>query len=149
MNSPPAPFIPTGWAAIVAAGLVAAAIARAPTHDLVWMVAYLVLVPGAAQVAIGHGLRALPDHPPAPGAAWGQWALLNLGHAGIIAGTLSRSFALVAGATGVYWIAMLWLGLQVRPAARTCGLLWYRALIALLVLAALIGVILAGLGVAP
>lgn len=143
MNSPTAPFIPTGWAAILAGGLVAAAIAHAPSHELVWMVAYLVLVPGAAQCAIGRGLRCLPERAPNPSLAWGEWVLLNLGHAGIIAGTLSARFTLVAGATVVYWIALLWLGLQVRNAARRPGLLAYRALLVLLALAALVGVTLA------
>lgn len=134
-----APFISLGWAAILAAGFIAAAIARTPTELLVWMVAYLVLIAGAAQVAVGRALRSLPDAPPNLAAGWGQWVLLNLGHAGIIAGTLTRTFSLVAGATVVYWIAALWLGASVRPTTRKPGLLWYRVLIAVLIVAALVG----------
>lgn len=139
MHSPTAPFIPLGWAAIVAAGVIAAAIAHQPTEAMVWMVAYLVLIAGAAQVAIGRGLHALPDAPPPASASWGQWVLLNLGHAGIIAGTLSAEFPTVAGATVVYWIAGVWLALSVRPAARKPGLVWFRGLITVLLISSLIG----------
>ena len=139
MKSPTLPFIALGWLAIVAAGLIAAAVARQPAEYLVWMVAYLVLITGAAQVALGKGLAKLPDQKPAAGTVWGSWILLNIGHAGIIAGTLAGLFALVAAATVPYLIAVVWLAAAVRPGTHKSGLYWYRALIVVLFVSALIG----------
>lgn len=49
------PFLVTGIIAIVAGGLIAGAIAHAPSRNLVWMVSYLVLVVGIAECAFGTG----------------------------------------------------------------------------------------------
>ena len=139
MKSPTLPFVALGWAAIVASGLIAAAVARHPAEYLVWMVAYLVLIAGAAQVALGKGLAKLPDQTPSAGMIWGSWILLNMGHAGIISGTLAGTFPLVAAATVLYLIAVVWLGAAVRPGTHKAGLNWYRTLIVVLFVSALIG----------
>ncbi|MDN5770907.1 MAG: hypothetical protein L0H24_08450, partial [Microlunatus sp.] len=82
------PFAGVGLAAVVAGGLIAAAIAHAPTQPLVWLVAYLVLVVGVAQAALGVGQHRLADHRLTTTQLWTEFALYNLGNAAVIVGTL-------------------------------------------------------------
>jgi hypothetical protein len=142
MKSASAPFIVLSWLAIVAAGLVGAAIADHPTKYLVWMIAYLVLVVGASQHAIGFGVVRYAAKPPQPKTVWTQWVLLNIGHAGVIAGTLAGLFPLVAAATVPYFVAVAWLGLCARPKAPQAGLIWYRVMIVVLLASSIVGTVL-------
>lgn len=57
--SPPIPFIATGGTLVVAGGLVAAVNSAAPFAHGSWLAAYLVLVGGVAQIALGVGAAAL------------------------------------------------------------------------------------------
>jgi len=109
-----APFKVLGALAIIAAGLIAAAIAYHPTKPIVWMVAYLVLVVGIVQYVLGAAQASLSARELPPAMIWGQWVLLNLGHAGVIAGTLATSLTLLLGGTVLYDLAMVWMGLSVR-----------------------------------
>ncbi|HXE19497.1 MAG TPA: hypothetical protein VN629_07860 [Castellaniella sp.] len=109
-----APFKVLGALAIIAAGLIAAAIAYHPTKPIVWMVAYLVLVVGIVQYVLGAAQASLSARELPPAMIWGQWVLLNLGHAGVIAGTLATSLTLLLGGTVLYDLAMIWMGLSVR-----------------------------------
>jgi hypothetical protein len=109
-----APFKVLGALAIIAAGLIAAAIAYHPTKPIVWMVAYLVLVVGVVQYVLGAAQASLSARELPPAMIWGQWVLLNLGHAGVIAGTLATSLTLLLGGTVLYDLAMIWMGLSVR-----------------------------------
>jgi hypothetical protein len=109
-----APFKVLGALAIIAAGLIAAAIAYHPTKPIVWMVAYLVLVVGVVQYVLGTAQASLSARELPPAMIWGQWVLLNLGHAGVIAGTLATSLTLLLGGTVLYDLAMIWMGLSVR-----------------------------------
>lgn len=142
MKSASTPFIVLSWLAIVAAGLVGAAIADHPTKYLVWMIAYLVLVVGASQHAIGWGVVRYAAKPPQAKTVWTQWVLLNIGHAGVIAGTLAGLFWLVATATVPYFVAVAWLGLSARPKMPQAGLIWYRVMIVILLVSSIIGSVL-------
>lgn len=109
-----APFKILGTIAIIAAGLIAAAVAYQPTKPIIWMVAYLVLVVGVVQYVLGATQATLSTQPLSAATIWGQWILLNLGHAGVIAGTLATSLAMLVAGTFCYDVAMLWMGLTVR-----------------------------------
>ena len=126
--------------AIIVSGVVGAAMARFHSQQLVWAMAYLNLVVGVGQYALGAGQLRLGQRQPARVTVWGQWVLLNVGHAGIVGGTLFRSFAVVAAATLPYLLAMIWFALRVRPQNGSAALRGYRVLIALLSLSSLIGV---------
>lgn len=139
------PFTTLGVAAIVAAGLLGAALAQWPSRLLVWSMAYLVLVVGVGQFALGAGQASLSRVGPAPGAVWSQWLLLNLGHAGVMGGTLAGRFVVVAVATVVYALAVLWFAWQVRLAPASARRTVYRGLVLLLLLSALTGVALSWL----
>jgi hypothetical protein len=140
MDTASAPFRITGALAIIAAGLIAAAVAYHPTMPIVWMVAYLVLVAGVVQYVLGTAQAALAAAPPATAVLWGEWILLNLGHAGVIAGTLTGRFGLLIAGTVLYDLAMLGFGWSVRdgtPGPRRIG---YWLLILAMLASSLVGV---------
>jgi hypothetical protein len=135
-----APFLVVALAAIVAGGLVAAVTAHAPSRALVWMVAYLVLVVGVAQAALGAGQAWLATSAPSARLVTLQCLLFNLGSAGVIAGTLMASAPWVTSGTAVFAIALL-LFLAGTRGARTGGLsIAYRIGLGLLALGATVGV---------
>ncbi len=143
------PFLLTALLALLLAGLVAAAVAHAPTRPLVWMVAYLVLVAGVAQGVLGLGQAWLPERLPAPRWRAGEWLLFNLGNLGVIAGTLRVSPALVAAGTALFVAALLAFLLGVRGAGRGGWLLHaFRAVLVVTCLGACVGLALSVSGVA-
>ncbi|HEX7385815.1 MAG TPA: hypothetical protein VF285_00885 [Castellaniella sp.] len=140
MNNASTPFRVTGALAIIGAGLIAAAIAYRPTMPLVWMVAYLVLVTGVVQYVLGSAQAALAVNPPRVGTLWAEWVLLNLGHAGVIGGTLTGNFGLLIAGTIFYDLAMILFGWSVRagtPGPRRVG---YWLLILAMIASSLIGI---------
>ncbi len=125
---PGAPFAVLGLACVVAGGLLAAAVARTPSEHAVWASAYLVLVGGVAQVAIGAAQTWLAaDRPGVLGAELAGW---NLGNAAVIAGTVAGVSAVtdVGGALLVAALALLLAGTR-----RGRGGWWLRGYRTLLV----------------
>lgn len=145
MSLKTAPFKVCAWTAIVVAGGIAAASAHAPQRHIIWLVAYLVLIVGAAQYALGHGQLVLSDKKPALSTIWAQWAALNLGQLGIITGTLMSRFGLVAAASLIYMLTVAWFGWRVRHAERSLLLLAWRAMVIVLLAAALVGLALSAI----
>ena len=82
------PFVLIGGLAVIAGGLVAA-VSR-PTHFGTgpWLAAYLVLVVGVAQIALGVGQAWLTAVASPGSLLWAEAATWNLGAAGVVAGTL-------------------------------------------------------------
>lgn len=134
-----APFVALGAAAVVAGGATAAAVAYHPTEHLVWMVAYLVLVVGVMQWVFGAGQAWVAEQPPPIGRAWGQWALFNLGNAGVIGGTLCDRTGIVAAGTLLFVAAIGWFLYGVRHSRRRGWGIAYRVLLALIFLSACFG----------
>lgn len=131
-------FLVTGAAAIVAGGLIAAAMAHASTRPAMWVVAYLVLVVGVAQATLGIGQALLPAR--VPSGAWriGQWLAFNLGSAGVIVGRLLEARGLITASTPLFLVALLSFFLAVRHtrgggwlALAFHGVLWITGLGAL------------------
>lgn len=81
------PFVVLGAACVVAGGLVAAAVAMAPSQLGSWAAAYLVLVGGVAQVALGAGQALLASRPPGRRAVAAGVAGWNAGNGAVLAGT--------------------------------------------------------------
>lgn len=139
------PFACTALLAIVAGGLVAAINAHAPSRRLVWMVAYLVLVVGIAQLALGVGQTGLSLRAPSMRQVATQWLVFNLGNAGVIAGTLGGSARLTAAGTVAFVIALL-MFLRGTRGARSGWLLFvHRGVLALVAAGATVGVLLSAL----
>ncbi|HET6655116.1 MAG TPA: hypothetical protein VFH57_02620 [Gammaproteobacteria bacterium] len=137
----------TALAAIVAGGLVAAAIAHDSSRHVVWMVAYLVLVVGVAQAVLGLGQALLPARLPSLRWRVGEWALFNAGNAGVIAGTLvARSVPVVIG-TALFVIALLLFLTGLNNAGRGWPLQVYRAVLAVACIGAITGLALSLIGI--
>jgi hypothetical protein len=141
-------FLVVAVAAILAGGLLAAAVAHAPTRPLVWAVAYLVLVVGVAQGVLGLGQAWLPAR--LPSARWraGEWLLFNAGNAGVIAGTLLACSALVALGTALFVASLVAFLAGTRGAGAGWPLRAFRAVLAITCIGACIGLILSVTGIA-
>jgi len=139
------PFLVIGIAAILAGGLIAAAVAHAPSRNMVWMVAYLVLVVGLAQAAFGAGQAALATKRVPLLMVIIELLLFNVGNAGVIAGTLAGTFMPVIVGT---ILLLLGLGLfyyRSRGDGRERLRYGYQALLALIAIGALVGLTLSAL----
>lgn len=152
------PFGLAGIACVAAGGLLAAGTAYASTRQTAWATAYLVLVGGLAQVALGAAMAHLA---PVAGRhqAWATFAGWNLGNAGVLVGQLTGSTTVtdIGGALLVLTLAaMLWSTHGARPGDRASSpgrpsvrrwiLLAFRILLALLLISIPVGLILAHLG---
>lgn len=132
-------FVSVGVVAIVAGGLVAAAIAHEPSRDLVWLVAYLVLVVGVAQCGLGLGQAGLMASVPGRMRVGSEWTLFNCGNIAVIVGTLAGRFAIVAAGTAALLIALGLFVQATRSVDKTR--LWqaYHGLLAVVAIGAVAG----------
>jgi len=139
------PFAAFGTACVVAGGLVAAAVAMAPSELGSWAAAYLVLAGGVAQVALGAGLALLASRPPGRRTVIAELAGWNAGNGAVLAGTLLGVTGL-ADAGGALLVVVLVLAIAgtrgtVRHPAWPLHL--YRALITLLLVSIPVGLVIA------
>lgn len=142
MNKSSAPFTVLGVAAIIIGGLIAAATAHQPTQHLMWVVGYLVLVVGVAQCVLGEGQARLAADPPIKAIVRTQWLLFNIGNIGVIVGTLTQSFGLLAAGTILFALAMVWFSLGIRGGGRSIWRICYLALVLVLLVSSLVGLFL-------
>ncbi|MGH7911178.1 MAG: hypothetical protein ACREQM_00855 [Candidatus Dormibacteraceae bacterium] len=139
------PFVAFGAGCVVAGGLVAAAGGVSPSASVSWAAAYLVLVAGVAQVALGLGTALLSRRsaPRAPrNVELGCW---NLGNAGVLVGTLCQFEVVLVAASLLLLVALALFAYWTR---RPPGTPWwlplgYRVLLAILALSVPAGVFLA------
>lgn len=139
------PFLVIGAACVVAGGLVAAAVATGPSQLGSWTAAYLVLVGGVAQVALGTGEALLARRPVDHRAATVEVAAWNVGNAGVLAGTLIGVSWLAYAGGGLLVVALVLALAGIRGAARRPAwpLHLYRALIALVLVSIPVGLVIA------
>lgn len=134
-------FLALGTAAIAFAGLFSAATARSATYHSAWLVAYLVLIVGLAQVALGLGQWRLAAKPLDKVTASVELLLFNLGNAGVIVGTLMSIPVWVYVGSIALVVSLFSFGWQVRsPRSRGIALWCYWALLVLLVVSVAVGV---------
>jgi hypothetical protein len=147
-SRPAVPFAAVGAACVVAGGLVAAATAPAPSEHGSWAAAYLVLVAGVTQVALGVGQALLAPRPPSRRVVTGEITAWNAGNVAVLAGTLLGVAPLVdaGGALLVVALALLTLGVRHQGGRRGWGLRLYRLLIAVVLVSIPIGLLLARAG---
>jgi len=142
------PFFATGALAIIGGGIASAIAAQAPNYLASWAVAYLVLVVGVAQIALGAGLTELAQGNPANHSLLSIFALFNLGNAGVLAGTLlqdqsSHSIFLVdLGSLLLAGALLLGIGIARGAPPSRLRLLYYLLAIGLLI-SMFIGILLA------
>lgn len=139
------PFVIVGSVAVIAGG-VTAALTRPTDFELgSWLAAYLVLVGGVAQIALGLGQAWLADQPPRAAVVRSEVASWNLGSAATIVGSLA-SVPLVTTVGGAATFVALALFFR---AARSGGpeLRWprllYLGLIAIVMISTPVGLALA------
>jgi len=140
------PFAVVGFLAILVGGLIAATIAHEPSRNLVWLVAYLVLIFGLAQIFFGIGQAWLKPKASGRLLVWSEFALLNIGNLGIIYGVLADNIAVVAVATVLFLAALGLFALTVHRQPRTRFWQGYHVILALVAVSALIGLGLAAFG---
>lgn len=140
-----APSFLVGLTGIVAGGFVAAVTAASPTEKGAWVAAYLVLVVGVAQIALGLGQAWLAGRPLGGLAAIAELAIFNVGNTAVIGGTLvDRTWIVDLG--GVLLIAALAMYLGATRHARGGWVLAvYRVLIAFILISIPVGLVLARL----
>ena len=133
-------FIVVGFTAIIAGGLVAAVAGPADLADGSWVAAYLVLVVGVAQLALGIGQAWLSAHPPVRARRTWQLALYNVGNVAVLVGNLIDATAAVL-AGGALLFAALVLFLVAMRGARGHRLLvaGYRLIVSVLAVSIPIG----------
>ncbi|MBS1884486.1 MAG: hypothetical protein JSS97_16190 [Actinobacteria bacterium] len=131
---------------IVAGGLVAAVNSATPFAHGSWLAAYLVLVGGVAQLALGLGPLLLPAPNFSPGLGRAQLALWNGGTAIVAIGVLTGASAVVVIGSVLVLAALGCFARSAGP-AREPGrgrVLAYRLVIAVLAISVVIGIALAG-----
>lgn len=126
-------FVALGTAAIMFAGLFSAATARSASYQSAWFVAYLVLVVGIAQVALGLGQWWLASRPLSMTIMVGELVLFNIGNVGVIVGTVRATPYLVAAGGAWVTVALALFGWMVWSPRRRGAVLWvYWVLLVLL-----------------
>lgn len=145
-RSPALPFTVLGTTCVVAGGLVAAAIAPAPTGQGAWAAAYLVLVAGVAQVALGAGQALLAARYPPRRLVAAQFTGWNAGNAAVLAGTLLGLTPLVDAGGALLMVALALLVGGVRGGRGGWPVRAFRLLIVVLLVSIPIGLVLARTG---
>ncbi len=142
---PALPFVTVGAACVVCGGLVAAATAPAPSEHGSWAAAYLVLVAGVTQIALGAGRVLLAPAPAFGRRVAAEFAAWNGGNAAVLAGTLAGTVAAVDAGSVLLVLTLALLAWDVRGARRGGGwwLRLYWLLIGLLLVSVPIGAVLA------
>jgi hypothetical protein len=138
-----ATFLAVGSGFVVLGGLVAAVTEPLQLPLGSWLAAYLVLVCGAAQCAIGTVQDKLVTEPVSPGMFTVEFVAWNAANLAIIAGTLLGLTVLVDLGGGAL-LAALVLALWITKRARRGIVVWaYRACIAVMVVSIPVGLALA------
>lgn len=139
-----APFVVLGVVAIIGGGLLSAITASVASRQLAWLVAYLVLVVGIAQIGLGAGQAWLARRAPGAAIVWGEFILFLLGNVGVALGTM-LVVPLLVDLGGILLVVSLALFLVAVWRSRRGGWLrWvYLALVAILVVSIPIGLVLA------
>lgn len=134
-----------GTACIIAGGMVAAVTGPLDLAHGSWLAAYLVLVGGVGQCAMGAARLLAPARSSAAARGWTQVGAWNTGNALVIAGTLA-SLPLIVDLGGL--VCMVGLAMALLHSRRLPGtwFSWpYRAVLALMLVSIPVGLVLAHL----
>lgn len=139
------PLLTVAAVMIVAGGVVAAVNGAAAFAHGSWLAAYLVLVGGVAQLALGTGCLLLPQAECPPSIARLQLGLWNLGTLTVAGGVLGNLYGVVLAGSVIVAGALASFargtGSSHGPGARR--VIAYRLLIGLLIIGVLVGGVLA------
>ena len=141
----PSPTDALGATSVVAGGLVAVVTGPLQLAHGSWAAAYLVLINGVAQVALGNAQAALAPRAPSRHVLATQLAAWNVGGAAVIGGTLVRVPLIVdvGGLLLVIALALMIRTVRGRIAAPSWALWTYRLLLVIVLVSIPIGLVLA------
>ncbi len=145
MNRSAIPFAIIAPVSIIAAGFVSAVTAFSPSYTASWVVAYLILVVGVAQLALGVGQAWLASEEPSKSLVIVEILLFNLANIATIVGTLITSIALVYIGAALFIIALamfIW-GVRISKPGSTLMVYGFRAIVLFLIVSAGVGVVIA------
>lgn len=137
------PFAVISAVSVVLGGAVSAASAPNANYTASWAVAYLVLVAGVAQLALGATQALLTPEPPSPRIITAEVLAYNLANVAVLVGTLV-SQTVIVDLGGVLMIVALVLFLWAVRGARASNtwlLYGFRIVVAILVVTTPIGLI--------
>lgn len=142
-----APFVRVGAICIIAGGLISGLSARTPSEFGSWAVAFLVLVTGVAQVALGLGQAFLGERLPADRAVAAELVTYNIGSVLVLEGTLLEKFAMIdaGGVLLVIALVLFFFGVRTPATGRAWQVNVYRVLIVVVLVSVPIGLVLARL----
>ncbi|HET7172944.1 MAG TPA: hypothetical protein VFI30_01525 [Nocardioidaceae bacterium] len=137
------PFLLAGSACIVAGGLVSAATAPQASEHSAWAAAYLVLVAGVVQIALGAGQALLAPRGVSRPLLVAELVTWNVGNAAVLAGTLLQVAAVVdlGGALLVCCLGLVVLAVR-RPGKAGWPAWVFRALVVVVLVSIPIGLVL-------
>jgi hypothetical protein len=99
-------FVVAGAILILAGGFAAAIDGVTPSPHLSWASAYLVLVCGSAQIALGGGQALINSTRSRPHLVPYQFATFNLANASVLAGTLSGLSVVLDAGSALFLVAL-------------------------------------------
>lgn len=138
-------FIAIGTLCIIAGGMLSAVTAHSPTRHATWAAAFLVLVVGVAQAALGTGQALLASRKPGRRLVAMEVLAYNVGSLLVLGGTLSGKLVLLDVGSVLLALALVLFFRGVNGAETHHGrlLLLYRVLLAVVLLSIPVGVLLA------
>lgn len=141
------PFVIIGSVLITTGGIVAAITRPASFEAGSWVAAYLVLVGGVAQIALGVGQAWISGAVPTASLVWKQAVAWNLGGALVVAGTLITVPILtsVGGVMLAVALALFLVGLRETGPVPSWAVITYRGLAGFVLLSVPVGLVLAWL----
>lgn len=139
------PFLLVGTTCITAGGVVAAVSRPTDFGNGPWLAAYLVLVAGVAQVALGAGQAWLAADVPSPRLVRWQLSTWNLGAAGVVVGTLVAVPLLtsIGGAVTIVALVLFLAGVRRTGLVPRWVPMAYRAVVAIVLVSIPIGLTMA------
>lgn len=135
------PFLIIGALGVVGGGLASAATAGSPSYHASWAVAYLVLVMGAAQIALGVAQASLTRGTVPGRVVAGEAVCWNLGNALVLIGTLIGTPALLYAGAVLLVVALLLFAVAVRRGRHGALLAMTWVLIVILLISMPVGVV--------
>lgn len=145
MNRSAVPFAIIAAVSIVAAGFISAITAFSPSYMASWMVAYLVLVVGVAQLMLGFGQAYLAEKAPSRSLLIAEIVLFNVANIATIAGTLMSMLVVVYFGAALMIVSLglfLW-GVRMANRKHLWLLYGFRSIILILLISAPIGLVIA------
>lgn len=139
------PFVLLGGACVIGGGLVSAAAAPTASYHSSWAVAYIVLIAGVAQAALGLGQSMLAGEDVGRRTVLVELVAWNLGNAAVVSGTLLDLAPVLYLGCALLIAALAFVLHAIRHGPPGRALLTTRIVVAILLVSMPIGIVLQAL----